>query len=105
MFISLPPLHNHDVKFPYTTFFGQRKHMTTEFFLFFLNVGAVPKNLTSGKYAYVNPFKFKKTLIHFNSDVFAAVPIIVASHVDVFALRPRLRLNSHRQGINFTKKA
>ena len=79
--------------------------MTTKFFLFFLNVGAVPRNLTSGKYAYVNPFKFKKTLIHFNSDVFAAVPIIVASHVDVFALRPRLRLNSHRQGINFTKKA
>ena len=63
--------------------------MTTKFFLFFLNVGAVPKNLTSGKYAYVNPFKFKKTLIHFNSDVFAAVPIIVASHVDVFMLLKR----------------
>ena len=37
--------------------------MTTKSFLFFLNVDAVPKNLTSGEYAYVNPFKFKKKTV------------------------------------------
>ena len=81
--------------------------MTTKSFLFFLNVDAVPKNLTSGEYAYVNPFKLKKNrLIHFNSDVFAVVPAIVASYVAVFmplkrsAATPTFKLTSTRSKLH-----
>ena len=44
-YISLPSMHNYDVKCPYTTFHGGRKHATTNFlFLLILYLGAVPEN-------------------------------------------------------------
>ena len=49
----------------------------------FLNLSAVPKKSTPGKFAYIRNFqpigikakKFEKTQIHFKSDVFAAVAV------------------------------
>ena len=57
------------------------------FFLFlFLNLSAVPKKSTPGKFAYIRHFqrtginatKFEKTLIHFKSDIFAAASVVDA---------------------------
>ena len=53
-----------------------------KFFFLFLNLGAVSKNSTPGKFTYIWHLKrvgiiiamtFKKTRIRFNSDVLAAV--------------------------------
>ena len=52
-------------------------------FFLFLNLSAVPKKSSPGKFAYIRHFqpigikakKFEKTRIHFKSDVFAAVAV------------------------------
>ena len=57
-----------------------------ETFFLFLNWGAVPKKSTPAKFAYIRHFqeiginvtKFEKTLIHFKSDVFAALAVVDA---------------------------
>ena len=57
-----------------------------ETFFLFLNWGAVPKKSTPAKFAYIRHFqeiginvtKFEKTLIHFKSDVFAALTVVDA---------------------------
>ena len=58
-----------------------------EIFFLFLNLSAFPKKSTSGKFAYIirhfqrigiNTTKFEKTLIHFKSDIFAAVAVVDA---------------------------
>ena len=85
LYISLPILHDYDVKMPNFTFYGGRKQATTKFFLF-LNSNAVPKKSTPGKSAYIRHFqrvglnakKFEKTLIHFKTDVLAAVAVVNA---------------------------
>ena len=82
-YISLPSLHDWDVKFPDGTFRGGRKHtVEDEFFFLFLNLGAVSKNSTPGNFTYIRCLKrvriiattFEKKRIHFNSDLFLSSP-------------------------------
>ena len=52
-------------------------------FFLFLNLSAVPKKSTPGKFVHIRHFqpiginatKFEKTRIHFKNDVFAAVAV------------------------------
>ena len=68
-----------------------RTTTTWKFFFLFLNLSAVPKKSTPGKFAYFRPFQrnsvnantFEKTRIHFKGDVFAAVAVAVAVAVVV----------------------
>ena len=54
LYISLPSLHDCDVKFPQVTFRGGRKHRLDYKFLFLpLNLVAVPKNSIPGKFTYI----------------------------------------------------
>ena len=54
LYISLPSLHDYDVKLPNGTFYGGRKQATTNFsFNVFLNLSAVPKKSTPEKFAYI----------------------------------------------------
>ena len=83
LYISLPSLHDCDVKFPQVTFHGGRKHREDYKFLFLpLNLVAVPKNSIPGKFTYIrlrfyasrkNRYQQRSLL---NSDVFAAVAIV-----------------------------
>ena len=83
LYISLPILHDYDVKMLNFTFYGGRKQGDDEIFFLFLNLSAVPKKSSPGKFAYIRHFqriglnatKFEKTLIHFKRDVFAAVAV------------------------------
>ena len=85
LYISLPSLHDYDVKMPNCKFYGGRKQATTNLFLS-LNLSAVLKKATPGKFAYtchfqqigINATKFEKTGIHFKTDVFAAVAVVDA---------------------------
>ena len=56
LYISLPLLHEHNVKMPLFTFYGGRKQATTKFY-FFLNLSEVPKKSTPGKFAYIRHFQ------------------------------------------------
>ena len=83
LYISLPSLHDYDVKIPNFMFYGGRKQATTKCSFFFLNVSSVLKKSTPGKFAYIKHFqeieinatKFQETRIHFKSDVFATVEV------------------------------
>ena len=85
LYISLPSLHDYDVKMPNSKFYGGRKQATTNLF-FSLNLSAVLKKSTPGKFAYtchfqqigMNATKFEKTGIHFKTDVFAVVAVVDA---------------------------
>ena len=85
LYISLPLLHDYDVKMPNFALYGGGKQATTKFFLF-LNLSAVPNISAPRKLAYIKHFpptginatKFEKTLIHFKSDVFTAVAVVDA---------------------------
>ena len=85
LYISLPSLHDYDVKMPNSKFCGGRKQATTNLF-FSLNLSAVLKKSTPGKFAYtchfkqirINATKIEKTGIHFKTDVFAAVAFVDA---------------------------
>ena len=57
-FISLPSLHDHDVKMSNFTFYRERKQATTNFSFSFLTwvVHGVPKKSTPGKFAYILHF-------------------------------------------------
>ena len=72
LYISLPLLHDYDVKMPKFTFYGGHKQAPTKFsFGVFLNLSAVPKKSNPGKFAYIRHFqriginatKSEKTLI------------------------------------------
>ena len=72
LYISLPSwLDDYEVKMPNFTFYGERKLGTTNFFLPFLNLSAVPKKSTPGKLAHISHFqwiginatKFEKTRV------------------------------------------
>ena len=83
LYISLPLLHDYDVKMPSFTFYGGRKTSDDKLFFLFLNLSAVPKKSTPGKLAYISYFqrieisatRLEKTPIHFKSDIFAAVTL------------------------------
>ena len=45
-YISLPSLHNYDVKMPNFTFYGGRKQARKNFFFLYLNLSSVPKTFT-----------------------------------------------------------
>ena len=53
LYISLPSLHDYDVKSSHAMFYGGRKFTTTNFFLLFLNLGSVSKNSVPGKFSYI----------------------------------------------------
>ena len=84
LYISLPSLHDCDVKFPQVTFRGGRKHRLDYKFLFLpLNLVAVPKNSIPGKFTYIRLrfYTSRKNrdqhLSLLNSDVFATVAVVV----------------------------
>ena len=85
LYISLPSLHDYDVKMPNCKFYGGRKQATTNLF-FSLNLSSVLKKSTPGKFAYtchfqqigINATKIEKTGIHFKTDVFATVAVVDA---------------------------
>ena len=56
LYISLPLLHDYDVKMPSFTFYGGRKTSDDKLFFLFLNLNAVPKKSTLGKLAYISYF-------------------------------------------------
>ena len=70
---------------PNCKYYGGRKQATTNLFLS-LNLSAVLKKSTPGKFAYtchfqqigINARKMEKTGIHFKTDVFTAVAVIDA---------------------------
>ena len=86
LYISLPLLHNYDMKMPSFTFYGGCKTSEDKLFFLSLNLSAVPKKSTPGKLTYISYFqrieinvtKLEKTPIHFKSDVFAAVTFVDA---------------------------
>ena len=87
LYISLPSLHDYDVKMPNCKFYGGRKRATTNFFNFpSLKLSALLKKSTRGKFAYtchfqqigINATKIEKTGINFKTDVFAAVAVVDA---------------------------
>ena len=75
---------------PSFTFYGGRKQATSndELFFLFLNLSAVPKKSTPGKFPYIRNFqqiginttKVGKTPIHFKSHVFDAVTFVDAKN-------------------------
>ena len=84
LYISLPSLHDSDVKFPQVTFRGGRKHRLDYKFLFLpLNLVAVPKNPIPGKFTYIRLrfYTSRKNrdqhLGLLNSAVFATVAVVV----------------------------
>ena len=53
-YISLPFLHDYDVKMPNFSFYGERKQETKNWILFlFYNLDIVPWISTSGGFAYI----------------------------------------------------
>ena len=85
LYISLPSLHDYDVKMPNCKFYGGRKSDDESLFLS-LNLSAVLKKSTPGKFAYtchfqqigINAAKIETTGIHFKTDVFAAAAVVDA---------------------------
>ena len=73
LYIFLPSLHDYDVKMPNYKFFGGRKQATMKSLFLSLNLTAVLKKSTPGKFAYtchfqqigINATKIEKTGIHF----------------------------------------
>jgi len=87
LYISLPFLHDYDVKMPNCKFYGGRKQTSDDESLFLsLNLSATIKKSTPGKFAYtchfqqigINATKTEKTGIHFKTDFFAAVAVVDA---------------------------
>ena len=63
LYISLPSLHDYDVKMSNCKFYGGRKQATTNLFFYTCHFQQIGINAT----------KIEKTRIHFKTDVFAAV--------------------------------
>ena len=91
-YISLPSLHDHDVKFPCATCYGERKYTTTNFSFSFESLvrsqlqGNSP-TFNISKPARVNAKMLGKTRIHFGSYVFLAVAVVVAKLPDSLVIR------------------
>ena len=81
LYLSLPFLHNYDVKLPNFTFMEDRVNKRRRNFIPFLNLNMFLKNSTSAAFVYIWQSKWagiiaiktKCTQIRFWSDVFAAV--------------------------------
>ena len=85
LYISLPFLHDYDVKMPNLTFYGDVKKRPSDDEISFLSLkqGMVLRNSTQegfaciltieSKWLGIVAMKAKRTQIHFLSDVFAAV--------------------------------
>ena len=85
LYISLPSLHDYDVKMPNCKFCGGRKQATMNLFFLSQNLSAVLNKSTPGKFAYSchcgnwnNATKIEKTGIHLKTDIFAAVAVVDA---------------------------
>ena len=88
-FFSLPSLHDYDVKMPNFTFFGGREHKTTTFFFFsrplmqYFRI-QLQKHLPTFDEMNemerdgISAIKFEAARLHFLSDVFVAVVVVVA---------------------------
>ena len=83
-YISLPSLHDFDVKMPNFTLYMQRKYTSDdEISSLFLNLVMVLWNSNFGGFAYISQSKWRgviaikieKTSIHFFSDIFSAVAV------------------------------
>ena len=99
LYISLPSLHDYNVKLPNFTFCRGREQKTTTFFFSswtliqsfriqlqkFANIWRIRRDGMSA-------IKFKVAQIHFLSDVFVAVPVVVATTTT----SQRERQKSHR---------
>ena len=97
LYISLPFLHNSDVKIPYFAFYGERKQAKTKFyFLFKLGYRKIPKK-RPGAYIFQRPFLrclFLEGLIfggaYLRREICVSktnwVTLIVGSKFNVFAL-------------------
>ena len=57
LYISLPLLHDYDVKMPSFMFYGGCKTSDDKLFFFFLNLSAVPKKSNPRKLAYISYFQ------------------------------------------------
>ena len=79
------PLHDYDLKPPILTFYRGRGQNDDEFSFLFLNLNKILKNSTSGKVAciwhiervQIDAIKFESTEIHFFTDVFTAVVVVL----------------------------
>ena len=86
LYISLPSLQDYNVKIPNFTFCGGRKHKTTTFFFFSrtliqsLRIQLRKKiaNIWRTERDGISAIKLEGALLHFLSDVFLAVVVVVA---------------------------
>ena len=84
LYISLPALHDYDVKLPKFTFYGGSKQTTTKFSLFFLNLNIAIRNsnprefanIWQSKWVAMIAMKIERTRGHFLGDVFATVVVL-----------------------------
>ena len=53
LYISLPSLHDYDVKISYFKFYGGHKTSYYEIFFLILNLNMVFRNSTPGEFAYI----------------------------------------------------
>ena len=85
LFISLPSLHDYDVKMPNFTFCGGREHKATTFFFFFstsiqsFRIQLQKKNAKIWRIEWdrISEIKFEARRLHFLSDVLVAVGVVV----------------------------
>ena len=79
----LPLLHDYVVKMPSFTFFGGRKTSDNKLFLSLFKLECNLKEINSKEIGYsiqrieINATKLEKTPMHFKSDVFAAVTLLM----------------------------
>ena len=87
LYISLPSLPDYNVKVPEFTFCRGREHKTTTFFSFpelwyspleFLSTPKTFANIWRSKRDGISTIKFEAVRIHFLSDVFVTVAVVVA---------------------------
>ena len=94
LFISLPSLHDHDVKMSNFTFYRERKQATTNFSFSFLTWEINPREIRvhfTFSANWSNREKFEKTRIHFKSDVSAAVAVVDAKTPHFLRKQPTFR--------------
>ena len=86
LYVSLPSLHDYNVKLPNLTFFRGREQKTTTFFFFSWTLMQSFRILNSKKFANIwrikrdgiSAIKFEAAQIHFLNDVFVAVAVVVS---------------------------
>ena len=79
-YISLPSLHDYDVKMPNFTFCGECEHKTTLFSFPELQYSTPEKtaNIWRTERDRISAIKFEAARLHFVTDVFVAVAVVVA---------------------------